>query len=46
LRSTASALLRRLPTEHVSDEARQMPANQVIKHLELSGFEIDWVRRS
>jgi hypothetical protein len=35
------ALLRRLLKEHAPDDARQMLAERVIEHLELSGFEID-----
>ena len=34
-------LLRRLLTEHTPDDARQMFAERVMEHLELSGFEID-----
>jgi hypothetical protein len=34
-------LLRRLLKEHAPDDARQMLAGRVIKHLEQSGFEID-----
>jgi hypothetical protein len=34
-------LLRWLLKEHVTDDARQMLANRVVEHLELSGFEID-----
>jgi hypothetical protein len=34
-------LLRRLLKEHVTDDTRQMLADRVVKHLELSGFEID-----
>lgn len=34
-------LLRRLLKEHAPDEARQQLAQQVVEHLETSGFEID-----
>jgi hypothetical protein len=34
-------LLRRSFKEHAPDDARQMLADRVIKHLELAGFEID-----
>ena len=34
-------LLRRLLKEHAPDDARQMLAERVVAHLELSGFEID-----
>jgi hypothetical protein len=35
------ALLRRLLKEHAPDDARQVLADRVVEHLELSGFEID-----
>ena len=35
------ALLRRLLTEHIIDDARQRLAKRVVEQLELSGFEID-----
>jgi hypothetical protein len=35
------ALLRRLLTEHITDDARQQLAKRVVDQLELSGFEID-----
>jgi hypothetical protein len=35
------ALLRRILAEHTSDDARALLAQQVVEHLELSGFEID-----
>jgi hypothetical protein len=35
------ALLRRLLAEHAPDDARQQLADQVVEHLEQSGFEID-----
>jgi hypothetical protein len=35
------ALLRRILTEHAPDDARQMLAQRVVQHMELSGFEID-----
>ena len=35
------ALLRRLLKEHAPDDARQQLADQVVEHLEQSGFEID-----
>jgi hypothetical protein len=38
-------LLRRLLTEHASDDARQMLAERVVQHLEQSGFEIDEERQ-
>ena len=42
LRSARSRdLLRRLLKEHAPDDARQMLAERVVEHLELSGFEID-----
>jgi hypothetical protein len=34
-------LLRRILSEHVSDDARHMLAKKVLAHLEISGFEID-----
>jgi hypothetical protein len=34
-------LLRRLLKEHVTDDTKQMLAERVVEHLELSGFEID-----
>jgi hypothetical protein len=34
-------LLRRLLTEHAPDDARQMLAERVLRHLEQSGFEIN-----
>jgi hypothetical protein len=39
--SQSRALLRRLLKEHAPDDARQMLAERVVEHLELSGFEID-----
>jgi hypothetical protein len=38
-------LLRRIVTEHVTDDARQCLAEKVVAHLELSGFEIDEQQR-
>jgi hypothetical protein len=38
-------LLRRIVTEHVTDDARQRLAEKVVAHLELSGFEIDEQQR-
>jgi hypothetical protein len=35
------SLLRRLLTEHAPYDARQQLAQQVLEHLEASGFEID-----
>jgi hypothetical protein len=35
------ALLRRLLTEHVTDEARHELAERVVRDLEQSGFELD-----
>ena len=34
-------LLRRILNEHAPDDARQMLAERVLRHLEQSGFEID-----
>jgi hypothetical protein len=39
--SRSRDLLRRLLKEHAPDDARQMLAERVVAHLELSGFEID-----
>jgi hypothetical protein len=39
--SRSRDLLRRLLKEHAPDDARQMLAERVVDHLELSGFEID-----
>ena len=39
--SRSRDLLRRILEEHTADDAREMIANRVIEHLELSGFEID-----
>jgi hypothetical protein len=38
-------LLRRILTEHVSDDARRQFAKKVLAHLELPGFKIDEPRR-
>jgi hypothetical protein len=38
-------LLRRLLREHITDDARQQLAEQVVEHLEQSGFEIDEAER-
>jgi hypothetical protein len=38
-------LLRRMLTEHVTDDAQQQIAKKVLDHLELSGFEIDEARQ-
>jgi hypothetical protein len=35
------SLLRRILTEHAPDDARALPAQRVLEHLELSGFESD-----
>jgi hypothetical protein len=35
--SRSRDLLRRLPKEHIADDARQQLAERVIDHLELSG---------
>ena len=39
--SRSRELLRRLIREHAPDDARQMLAQQVVEHLEHSGFEVD-----
>jgi hypothetical protein len=39
--SRKHALLRRILTEHTSDDARAQLAARVIQHLEQSGFDID-----
>jgi hypothetical protein len=39
-------LLRRPLKEHASDDARKRLAEQVVAHLELSGFEIAEANRS
>jgi hypothetical protein len=38
-------LLRRIVTEHATDDVRQRLAEKVVAHLELSGFEIDEQQR-
>jgi hypothetical protein len=43
--SQSRDLLRRMLKEHVTDDARQMLAKQVVEHLELSGFVIDEERQ-
>jgi hypothetical protein len=39
--SRSRSLLRRILTEHAPDDAKQQLAEQVVKHLEQSGFELD-----
>jgi hypothetical protein len=38
-------LMRRILKEHLADDARQLLANKVVEHLEMSGFEIDEERQ-
>ena len=39
--SRSRALLRRILAEHAPDDAQQELAERAVKHLELSGFDVD-----
>jgi hypothetical protein len=41
IRTAATAPSSRIVAEHAPDDARQMLAEPLVQHLELSGFDID-----